>query len=596
MDHRELLAQSRLFGGIDNAALDQLVARAALCGFRSGEAVFEVGGAADCIYVVAMGRLRVDNPDGTQRGEIGVQECVGEIAALSGHPRSASVYAVRDSYLLRIGRDDLLAFLQQHPSVFLRLTQVVIDRLQTRPTAAKIADARRPRSLTLLPASPHIDVRAVACALEPTLAECGAVRILDAAGVDAALGAGVAQMPQGVDAEDQLVRYLHAAEADHGHLIYLADPVPSTWSQRCLRQSDRVLVVADTRTAPALTPMLEELRGLGLRVPVELILLRADDAGGGDALPWRDLSGARAHYFLRPGNARDAAALARSLCGRALGLVLGGGGARGFAHIGLLRAMEELRMPIDLLAGASMGAFISALSACGHDWRGVRQIARETFVERRLLNDYLLPRVALIRGRKFHQRMQDIFGARCIEELHTPYFCVSTNLTRGKTVMHDRGLLSSWVPTSMAVPGVVPPIVYNGDLLVDGAVANSLPTDLMQALERGPIIASDVSTAGTLTVPGVEGPDPDAVLRWSPLESGAGRRPSLISILFRTASLTSESGVALRATRADAYLRMPVSGVAMFDWKKLDELSERGYQFAMQRLPEIQAALDVCPL
>lgn len=596
MDHRELLAQSRLFAGIDTAALDHLVERAALCGFRSGESVFQIGAPADCIYVVAMGRLRVDNADGSQRGEVGVLECVGEVAVLAGNPRSASVYAVRDSYLLRISRDDLLEFLQAHPSVLLRLTRVVIDRLQTRPTSARLAGARRPRSLALLPVSPNIDVRALAAALEPTLAECGGVRIIDGRSVDAALGPGVAQMPQGVTAEDELVRYLHAAEAEHRHLLYLADRVPSTWSQRCMRQCDRVLVVADAQTMPSLTPMLEELRGLDLRVPVELILLRSEGVSSGQSLPWREISGARAHYFLRPGNAQDAAALARSLSGRALGLVLGGGGARGFAHIGLLRALEELKLPIDLLGGTSMGAFISALAACGYDWREIRSITRDTFVERHLLNDYLLPRVALIRGRKFHRHLQSIFGDRCIENLHLPYYCVSTNLTRGKAVVHDRGLLSSWVATSMAVPGVVPPVTWHGDLLVDGGVINSLPTDVMQSLERGPIIASDVSTEGALSMPGIEGPDPDAILRWASLEPGTERRPSLISILFRTATLTSESGVAQRAARADAYLRLPVSGVGMFDWKKLDEVTERGYQFAMQHLPDLQNALRACPL
>ena len=103
----------------------------------------------------------------------------------------------------------------------------------------------------------------------------------------------------------------------------------------------------------------------------------------------------------------------------------------------------------------------------------------------------------------------------------------------------------------MAVPGVAPPVVWQGDLLVDGAVVNSLPTDVMQTLERGPIIASDVSTEGALSLPGVEGPDIDAILRWSPLESGlgagAGKRPSLISILFRTATLTSESSWSVRS-------------------------------------------------
>jgi NTE family protein len=299
-------------------------------------------------------------------------------------------------------------------------------------------------------------------------------------------------------------------------------------------------------------------------------------------LQWREATGAHSHYFVRPDNARDMARIARSLTGRAVGLVLGGGGARGFAHLGVLRALEELKIDVDVTGGASMGAFVSALAACNYPSAEILRLTRETFVNRNLLNDYLFPSVSLIRGRKFLRRLTDIFGDRRIEELPTPYYCVSTNLTRGSATVHDRGPLDVWLGTSMCIPGVAPPVAYKGELLVDGAVVNSLPTDVMQALERGPIIASDVSTEGGIGAPGIEGPDPEALLNWA----HADKRPSLLSILFRTATLTSESGVAARAARADLYLRMPVTGIGMFDWKRIDELADRGYQYAMERLPD----------
>jgi len=165
-----------------------------------------------------------------------------------------------------------------------------------------------------------------------------------------------------------------------------------------------------------------------------------------------------------------------------------------------------------------------------------------------------------------------------------PYFCVSTNLTQASTMVHDGGPLCTWVGTSMAIPGVAPPMVYHGDLLVDGAVTNSLPTDVMQELGRGPIIASDVSTEGGLRAPGIEGPDPEALLR----RDGNSAQVSLIDILFGGMALTSESGVKLRASRADLYLRMPVAGIALFAWKRLDEIAQRGYEHAMQQLVEFK--------
>ncbi|MFX5839433.1 patatin-like phospholipase family protein, partial [Acinetobacter baumannii] len=127
--------------------------------------------------------------------------------------------------------------------------------------------------------------------------------------------------------------------------------------------------------------------------------------------------------------------------------VLGGGGARGFAHIGLIRALEQLQIPVDVVGGTSMGAFISALLACGFDSVEMEHIAHETFVARNYLNDYTMPKVSLIRGERFHARLQAIFGARRIEELRRTYYCISTNLTTGLPMVHDRGNLASWVGT-----------------------------------------------------------------------------------------------------------------------------------------------------
>jgi len=351
-----------------------------------------------------------------------------------------------------------------------------------------------------------------------------------------------------------------------------------------MRQCDRVVVVADVAQAPAGSAMLDSLRRLALRVPVNLLLLRPEAAPSGDVSGWRKQVGATTHHILRPDSARDYASLARQLTGRGLGLVLSGGGSRGFAHLGLMRALEELNIPIDVAGGTSMGAFFSALLACGFSNREMTEIARETFVTHNYLNDYVLPRISLIRGRKFLNRLHTIFGDRRVEDLRVPYFCVSTNLSQAKTMVHDSGVLSTWVGTSMAIPGVAPPVVYHGDLLVDGAVTNSLPTDVMHAMGRGPIIASDVSTEGGLKAPGIEGPDPEALLR----RDGNRAQVSLIDILFGGMALTSESGVKLRASRADLYLRMPVAGVALFAWKRLDEIAQRGYEHAMQKLVEFK--------
>lgn len=588
MHVRATLAQCPLFAGLSPQALELLASSAEQVAVPSGQVLYEPGSAPDSVYIVSNGRLQVTATDGTPIGSITRLEPIGEVGALAGEPRTAVIRAVRDSLLVRIPVDSLYTMFRAHPDALVAMTRIIIARLRRNQRVQALEAARRARSIAVIPATGDADAAMVARRLSAALAAYCAPLLVDAPMVEAALGADAAQarLDSGADNE-RLVEYLNAIEIAHPHLVYLASPAPDAWARRCMRQSDRILIVADARTPAIASAMIEELRRSGARAPVELVLIRPETVGAGAVSAWRAQTGARAHFFVRPDHEGDFASLARQLVGRGIGVVLGGGGARGFAHIGLMRALSELQIPVDVVGGSSMGAFFAALIACGYDHHEQLHLARETFVTHNYLNDYLFPTVALIRGRKFVQRLHAIFDEHRIEELRKPYFCVSTNLTRGSAMVHDEGPLHLWIATSMAVPGVAPPVVYRGELLADGAVVNSLPTDVMQALERGPIIASDVSTGGGIAGPAIEGPDAEALLK----ARGDGERPSLFSIIHRTATLTSESGVAARAARADHYLRMPVGKVALFDWKHFDEIVELGYRYALEKLRPVRDQL-----
>ncbi len=588
MENRDVLAQCPLLAGLSPAALDLLAGCVERVEIASGQILFEPGAKSDSIYIVATGRLAAVRADGSVAGQIARLEPIGEISALSGELRTTAVHALRDSLLIRIPTDQLHALVQSHPDALLQITRMIIRRLRSNQRVQRLESVRRIRNVAVVAACSDVEVRSVAEQLVAALSGHCRTGLIDAAAVDAVLGNGAAgaRLDAGL-ANERLVEHLNALEADHEHLIYLTGREADPWARRCMRQADRILVVVDARSSPRASAMLEELKASGARAPVDLVMVRPEGVAASQVLEWRERARARSHFFVRPHHAPDFASLARQLTGRGIGLVLGGGGARGFAHIGLMRALAELQIPVDVVGGSSMGAFFAALIACGYDHHEQLHIARETFVRHNYLNDYVFPSVALIRGRRFVQRLHEIFEDRTIEALRSPFFCVSTNLTRGSAMVHDRGPLHLWIATSMAVPGVAPPVAYRGELLADGAVVNSLPTDVMQAMERGPIIASDVSTEGGIAAPGIEGPDPEALFNWR----AEGERPRLFSIIHRTATLTSESGIAQRAARADLYLRMPVSRIGLFDWKRFDEVVERGYRYGLEQLEPLRASL-----
>ena len=574
---RATLAESPLFSDLAGFALDTLASCAECVTVRGGEALFTIGDEPKALYLVAAGRLHAVLPNGQITGHIGRLEPIGEIGVLSGEPRGATIIARRDSLLYCFSRESFHAFVLDHPAALLAISKVLIARLRQNAREAKLQNLRQTRTFAVIAGDASMSTATLVTALCREFAPFGKVARIDAASIDAALGTGISETPCTTGPADaRLLEWLSRLEASHDYVVFDASG-NAAWQQRALHQADRVLVLGRAHQQPD-AAYAAALQSQQLRAPLDVVLLHTHSAAA--CLAWRQAYRAQGHYYLRPEHPGDIASVARQLTGRGLGVVLGGGGARGFAHVGLLRALDELALPIDLIGGTSMGGFIAALHAYGYDWRSVSEVLRETFVKRNLLNDYMFPRVALIEGKKLRRRLIDIFGETQAEQLAKPFFCVTTNLTKGVAMVHSEGPLADWIATTMCIPGVAPPVAYKGDLLADGAVVNSLPTDVMQALGRGPIIASDVSTEGSVAAPGVEGPDFEAVFR----NNGGAKRVNLIDILFRVSTLTSESGVKARAARADLYLRMPVGSIHTFDWKLLEQIVDKGYRHALEKV------------
>jgi NTE family protein len=589
VDLGSVLGEMPVFSALKEEELTALSSLAERQDLRSGARLYKEGDPSTHCYVVVRGRLQ-ETADGELLGYVGRLEPVGEVGVLMGEPRTSTVRAVRDSILLGFEQREFLDFLDHHPGAQRALSRLMVVRLREQGRVRVQGATEVHGTLAVIPASPHLPVMALAEALVRQLSGWPEARLITGAHVDATLGPGASQTSlSDAEGSTRLAAWMNELEGRHRYLVYAADSDRDTWALRCLHNADRVLVLIEASARPRPVRVLQELRSLGLLAPVELVFLRPEGESSAHTLAWMDLTGARARYFVHPWGEAELASLARQVAGHGVGVVLGGGGARGFAHIGLIRALEELRVPIDVAGGTSMGAFVSALLALGLDSVEMTHVARETFVRNNFLNDYSLPRVSLIQGRKFGARLAEIFGDTQIEELRRTYFCVSTNLTTGDAVVHDRGPLAVWVGTSMAVPGIAPPIAYEGELLCDGGVLDNLPTGVMQRLERGAIIACNVSTDGYLRAPGagLDGPDPGALLRHGALDAP----PRLSEILVRSAMLSSATSMDLAAERADVYVRMPSQDFGIFDWKRLDELVELGYRHAMEQLGPVRDAL-----
>ncbi|HWM90683.1 MAG TPA: patatin-like phospholipase family protein, partial [Thermoanaerobaculia bacterium] len=543
VDVRAFLAAVPLFRDLGEADLDQIIPHLDWMLVPGGHVVCRQGDEGDRLYLVASGRLAVvrELPSGEDvlLSHAGRFESVGEVAVLTGNPRSATVRALRDSVIARIDRAGLSLLLEEHPRIALAFTRRLAGWISPVP---KIEKNRGCIAVAVAAAQESIPLTDLTRRLAESLSALGPTLHLTAGEIEGRFGPGSASSADGSAEHGRVAAWIDGQEACHAFLVYEADPGPTAWTRRSLRQADRILVLADAAADPSLGFLARELESFESRSREELVLLHANPRKRPrDTARWLALRPFDRHHHIRQGVAGDFGRLARFLDGSAVGLVLGGGGARGFAHIGVIRALEEAGIPIDRVGGTSMGAVIGGLYSRGFDCKDMIRLNRWGWVKYQPHKLYTLPMISLVSSRKAERMLDMMFGDDMIEDLWLNFYCVSTNLTRAETVIHRRGDLERCVGTSIRLPGVVPPTVENGDLLVDGGVLDNLPTGVMRRLGEGPIIAVDVSAAVDVRadLSYREAPSPWQLLlnRW---RKTARPFPNILQILHRSAVLASD--------------------------------------------------------
>jgi len=574
-----------LFGSPDPAVLAEIERDVEWTTLRSGEDLFRRGDPGDAAFVLISGRLRVVDDGERVLNEVAPGETLGEMALLADETRSATVFAVRDSQLAKIPRAAFHRLIDRHPAVLRRITGLLVERLRAHGGARAPLRAAV-KTIAIVAAGARTDTSEFARRLADALAKHGPTLHLDSRSVDLALDRfGIAVAGERDPASVRLVQWLNEQEVLHSFVVYEADPYTSLWTERAVRQADQVLFVADASAGPDLGELESQLaeRWLDTRAPRRsLVLLRASNSGEPQGTAaFLDAREVDRHYHVRADSVDDFARLARWLTGRAVGLVLGGGGARGFAHLGILRALEEQGVPVDWIGGTSIGAIVAALTARGDTSEQSLARCKRHFAS---IFDPTLPIVSLLAGRRIGAELDAGFGARTIEDLPLPFLCVSTNLSRATQAVHERGPLVRAVRASISLPGILPPVSMGADLHVDGALVNNLPIDIMTARpEVGAVIAVDVSPEVELHAASSLPTDVSGWrLLWQRFRPFGTRTqlPSIAHLLTRSSVIASMIAARQRqsAGTASLYLKVPVSDLPLLAFDRVDEIATRGYE------------------
>ena len=564
-DLAELMGRSAMFahlGAAQRAALGRQLRWLCVPG---GQYLFKAGEPADALYLLRSGSLGVFGGPTTLLHQLAAGECVGEISLLTDGCHHRSVRALRDSELLRLDRDAFDALIEHHPRAMLDVARVATLRLLQNERREVAPD--QPHTFAILPVDASVPVRTLAAQLGRALQAYGRCVV-----IDAGLGAGRGS------------NWFAEREAQARFVIYLDDSGDPAWRQRCLRQADVLLLPA--LAARAARPWPEAAPGhpsLVRHRPRHLLLLHAPGAmQHGAARSWRSqFSGPLQHHHLR--DADDVARLARLVSGHGRGLVLAGGGARGLAHLGAIKALREAGLSFDAVGGTSIGAIIGAGVAAGWDTTTLLHNYFEAFVRGRPLSDWTLPLVALTRGRLATRMLREAFGTLDIEDLAKPFFCVSTNLSGTGRVVHRRGPLWRWLRASSAIPGVLPPVLHHGEVYVDGALVDNLPTDVMAADGLAHLTAVSIRADFALHT-GIEDVATPPWWRLLLQQRRGPRWPGLVSTLTRAAMVDSEETSERCRALAQRLITPPLGHIGLLDWKDWQRAVEAGYRETLRVL------------
>ena len=567
---------------LDEVSLERLAGSVTTEMVDAGHVLMTEGDASNDAYIVITGRLEVRASDAAGNeltvGELGPGDIVGEMALLTGAPRSATVQALRDTLLVHLTRAACLRIARMEPHFMIDLARVLVA-----PLDRSIHDRTplRARSVVcIIPAGMDGDHRGFVDGFATALRSRMSVAVVGREDVKDVVGPAKPL--------DAVVSFLQRTESMHDVTLLVADELGDAWTQLCARETDVILLVGTASGLKVLSDAERTLRGLrteDVNLRSHLVIMH-DGASPSHTRKLLEMRDVERHHHVRLDDKADLARLARIVMGTSVGLVLSGGGARGFAHFGVIRALVEAGVPIDHIGGSSIGASVGADYAMGWDWDVL--VANERYVtlgQGRLI-DYTLPVLAMGRGGRLTSGIRKEFGDSDIADLWFDSFCVSTDLTAGESRVHTTGPVWRTVRASVAIPGIFPPIrADDGHVLVDGGVLDNLPVDTMRAIFKpGTVIAVDLGRSAALQASDL--PEDGVVSGWQVAASRFHPRhrtpelPGIMELLSASSSVTGRH----QADRADRLLSPPVHTYGVLDFAANERIIDIGYRHTREAL------------
>lgn len=571
----------RLFGNLEEELISQILENGKSLELETGTFLFHQGDKDNSLYIVISGRFRAlaKQDDGSLHalGDIGEGEPIGEFALFMAEPRSASVVAIRKSIVLELKESQYLEIVSKHPAFSSKLTRFVVNRLRRNALQQHLETSAKNIAVINLQSDNDISEYTEAVKKEFESLDVS-IQILDH---ESHANLETQTMYDTLE-EHQGLNFLVCSDAD------------LNWSKQCIIYADLVILATDFYAESNIQEIEKHLDLYSqniLNKKIYLLLLHPEEAKFPEnTRRWFVDRKINLHIHYRKNHGRDIRRFARILANKAIGLVLGGGGAKGFAHLGVIKALGKEGVDIDFLGGTSAGALYGLTAAfCDFDREKIDFYSKDSAQSKLTQNDFTFPLISFMSGKKMSDYLKKMMENTHLEDFWVGSYCVSTNYSNATSRVHDRGLAWKQIEASIAIPGIYPPVVIDNQLHVDGGVVDNLPIETMYNYPVSHIIAISLTQLKSSPVEFDETPSSGSIL-WDKITGGKKYRlPGLASILVNSLTLNSRQKQEMSKSGVAIYVEMELKGIGMMDDSKWKEIVQKGHDQmneALDKMPE----------
>ncbi len=579
--------------GVNQQTIDEIKKNISWQTLHDNEILFNEGDVGDSCYVIMSGRVQAVKNIGLKNelilGELKRGDIIGDMALITGENRSASIRATKLTRLIHISKESFEDVMYNNPKALMEVSKQLINRIKYKESSDKIEKNMIIGVVSLINDK---QTNTFTQLLMESLKQFGSIELLNE------INSNIDYKEDNINFEILLENMI--SENDFV-LLHPSDINDINWCKKIMQFSDHVIILGNPKELNAISKkeddIFDDYKSLNTS---KYWMVLNQDSSITTPKNTKQISEKRNNikiFHLRDNDINDIKRIARFLTKQTIGLTLGGGGAKGFAHLGVFKAMNELNIPIDVIGGTSAGSIVASQIALGTSLDDI--INRNKKVNAlNMFKEYGLPYISLIKSKKIEEAAKLSAQNRDIEDLWIPFFAPATDLTNSKLILFESGTLWEAIRSSGALPGIVLPHFKDNNILVDGGLMNNLPVDIMRNKYGGKIICSSCSADQSMKteIKGIPNQSKLAlkkIINKKKFNDEFGYIPTLTDIIFKTSVVASASQLEQNINMSDLFLELPTSefGITEFNDTSMMKMIDLGYEYSKPMLESFKDTL-----